>query len=178
VYPASGLIIEEISMPYLEKLERLNRWVIQRVEWIGFAALLAMMVVTCIDVLGAKLFLRPIRGALDSVEIAQLVAISFAAAAALVCGRHIEVEFFVVLLPKRLQSYIAFVVHLFGFVLFVLVVWRLAEHGYHLQTGGEVSPTARIPLYPFTYGAAFACIPVCLSLLIKAITSFSRAVKG
>jgi TRAP-type C4-dicarboxylate transport system permease small subunit len=166
-----------IFMPALDKLEKINRTVIHKIEWIGFAALMAMMLVTCIDVIGAKLFLSPIRGALDSVEIAQLVAISFAAAAALIYGRHIEVEFFVVLLPKRVQSCIAFVVQALGLVLFLVIVWRLAEHGYHLQAGGEVSPTARIPLYPFTYGAAFACIPVCIVLLIEAIKSFFRMVK-
>lgn len=165
-------------MTFLEKVETLNNWVIHKIEWIGLAGLLVMMLVTCIDVAGAKLFLHPIRGALDSVEIAQLIAISFAAAAALIYGRHIEVEFFVVLLPKRVQSFIAFVIHLLGFALFVLIVWRLAQHGYHLQTGGEGSPTVRIPLFPFAYGAAFACVPICVALLIKAINSFSRTVKA
>jgi TRAP-type C4-dicarboxylate transport system permease small subunit len=164
-------------MSTLEKLERLNRSVIHKIEWIGFAALLTMMLVTCIDVIGAKLFLSPILGALDTVEIAQLVAISFAAAAALIYGRHIEVEFFVILLPRRVQACIAFVVHTLGLALFAVIVWRLAEHGLYLQTGGEVSPTARIPLHPFTYGAAFACIPVCIVLLLQAIKSFFRMVK-
>jgi TRAP-type C4-dicarboxylate transport system permease small subunit len=165
-------------MALLEKVEKLNHWVIHKIEWIGFLGLLVMMLITCIDVVGAKLFLHPIRGALDTVEIAQLVAISFAGAAALIYGRHIEVEFFAVLLPKRVQSCIAFVIHLLGFVLFALIVWRLAQHGYHLQTGGEGSPTVRIPLFPFTYGAAFACVPVCIALLIKAINSFSRMGKA
>ena len=165
-------------MTLLEKAEKVNHWVIHRIEWIGFAGLLVMMFVTCIDVVGAKVFLHPVRGALDSVEIAQLVAISFAVAAALIYGRHIEVEFFVVLLPKRVQACIAFVIHMLGFALFVVIVWRLGQHGYHLQAGGEVSPTARIPLFPFTYGAAFACIPVCIALLLKAIKSFSRMVKA
>jgi TRAP-type C4-dicarboxylate transport system permease small subunit len=164
-------------MGFLEKVEKLNHWVIHKIEWIGFAGLLVMMFITCIDVVGAKVFLHPIRGALDTVEIAQLIAISFAAAAALICGRHIEVEFFVVLLPRRVQSCIAFMVHGLGFALFAVIVWRLAQHGYHLQAGGEVSPTARIPLFPFTYAAAFACIPVCTALLVKAIHSFSRMVK-
>jgi TRAP-type C4-dicarboxylate transport system permease small subunit len=163
-------------MPVLDKLENINRTVIHKIEWIGFVAILVMMLVTCIDVIGAKLFLTPILGALDTVEIAQLVAISFAAAAALIHGRHIEVEFFVVLLPRRVQAGIACLIQLLGVVLFAAIVWRLAEHGYYLQAGGEVSPTARIPLYPFTYGAAFACIPVCIALLFEAIKSFLRMV--
>jgi TRAP-type C4-dicarboxylate transport system permease small subunit len=161
----------------LDKLEKINRTVINKIEWIGLAALLVMMSITCIDVIGAKVFLNPILGALDTVEIAQLVAISFAAAAALIHGRHIEVEFFVVLLPRRVQAGIAFVVQLLGAILFALIVWRFAQHGYYFQTGGEVSPTARIPLFPFTYGAGVACIPVCIVLLLEALRSFFRMVQ-
>jgi len=164
-------------MSVLEKIEKLNRTVIRKIEWIGFAGLLFMMVITCIDVIGAKVFLRPVLGALDTVEIAQLVAISFAASAALIHGRHIEVEFFVVLLPRRVQAGIAFVVQVLGFVLFAIIVWRLAQHGFHFQAGGEVSPTARIPLFPFTYGAALACVPVCIVLLTEAVKSFLRMVQ-
>ena len=165
-------------MALLEKAEKLNDWVIHKIEWVGYAALLLMMFITCIDVIGAKVFLHPIRGALDTVEIAQLVAMAFAASAALIYGRHIEVEFFVVLLPERVQSAIAFLIHTLGFVLFALLVWRLAQHGHYLQMGGEGSPTVRIPLFPFAYGAAFACIPVCIALLIKAINAFSRMVRA
>jgi TRAP-type C4-dicarboxylate transport system permease small subunit len=164
-------------MSVLDKVEKLNTTVIRKIEWIGFAGLLFMMAITCIDVIGAKLFLNPILGALDTVEIAQLIAISFAASAALIHGRHIEVEFFVVLLPKRVQAGIAFVVQLLGVALFAIIVWRLAQHGFYLQQGGEVSPTARIPLYPFTYGAAFACIPLCIVLLLEALRSFFRMVQ-
>lgn len=165
-------------MALLEKADKFNGWVIHKIEWIGYGALLVMMFITCLDVIGAKLFLHPIRGALDTVELSQLVAMAFAAAAALISGRHIEVEFFVVLLPNRVQSGIAFVIHTLGFVLFSLLVWRLAQHGYYLQIGGEGSPTVRIPLAPFAYGAAFACVPVCIALLIKAIGAFSRMVKA
>ncbi|MBN2034748.1 MAG: TRAP transporter small permease [Deltaproteobacteria bacterium] len=164
-------------MSALERIDKFNRTVIHKIEWVGFVALLVMMLVTCIDVIGAKLFLSPIHGALDTVEIAQLVAISFAAAAALIYGRHIEVEFFVTILPKRIQAGIECVVKLLGVVLFAAIVWRLAEHGHYLHAGGEVSPTARIPLSPFTYGAAFACIPVGIVLLLEAFSSFFRMVR-
>jgi TRAP-type C4-dicarboxylate transport system permease small subunit len=170
-------VTQEIFVSTIDKLEKLNETLIHKIEWIGFAALIMMMVITCLDVIGAKVFLNPIHGALDSVEIAQLVAISFAAGAALIHGRHIEVEFFVVLLPKRVQAGIAFFIQLLGVALFAAIVWRLAQHAYYFQAGGEVSPTARIPLFPFTYGAALACIPVFIVLLLEAIKSFFRVVR-
>jgi hypothetical protein len=68
-------------------------------------------------------------------------------------------------------------IHFLGFALFILIVWRLFAYGYSLQTGGEESMTARIPLHPFAYGAAVACIPVCLVFLHQFIDSIMKAVK-
>ena len=142
----------------LEKFEKFNRMVSGWMEWIGFGALFLMVILTCVDVVGAKMFRTPIFGALDIVMLAQLVAISFAVSMALILGRHIQVEFFVPLLPKRLQAVIDCIVHFLGLALFLLIVWRLFAYAYSLQTGGEESMTARIPLHPFVYGAAVATI--------------------
>ncbi|MFQ5925388.1 MAG: TRAP transporter small permease [Dehalococcoidia bacterium] len=161
----------------LEKFEKLNRRLSDWFEWIGLAGLLVMLLLTCIDVIGAKLFLRPVFGALDVVMLAQIVAISFAAASALLLGRHVQVEFFMVILPKRLQAVIDSIIHLFGLGLFILIIWRLCVLGYSFQTGGEGSATARIPLYPFAYGIALASIPICLVLLFQFLRAIVRVVK-
>jgi len=149
-------------MTGLNEFDKFSRKVCMGIEWVGLAALLLMMLLTTIDVIGAKLFLVPVFGALDVMMIAQLVAMSFAIASALILGRHVQVEFFVMLLPKRIQTVVDCVVNFLGLVLFVLIVWRLGLYAYDLQIQGEVSSTARIPLYPYAYGASFACIPVCL----------------
>ena len=136
-----------------------------------------MMLITTVDVLGAKLFKQPIFGALDIMMIAQLLAMSFAAAITLIADRHVQVDFFVMLLPNRVQTIVDCLVNLLGLFLFAVIVWRLFVYGYDLQTGGEVSSTARIPLYPFAYSAAVACIPVCLVYLSALLASLSRIAK-
>ena len=164
-------------MTFLDKFERFNRLLSGWFEWIGLAGLLVMMFITCIDVIGAKLFLRPVLGAIDIVMLGQLVAISFAVASSLILGRHVQVEFFVILLSKRVQAVIDSIIHLLGLALFILIIWRLCIHGYYLQTGCEESATARIPLYPFAYGIAIASIPVCLVFLNKFLNAIVRMVK-
>jgi len=158
----------------LDKFERFNRSVSHWAEWIGFVALLFMMVVTCVDVIGTKFFLTPVFGALDMIMLAQLIAISFAVSLA----RHVQVEFFVLLLPKRLQKVADIIVNFLGLLLFVLIVWRLFLYGHHLQTGREESATARIQLYPFVYAAAVAFIPACLIYLQQLLTDINRTVKN
>ena len=164
-------------MSALEKFERFNRRLSDWFEWIGLAGFLVMMFITCIDVIGAKLFLLPVFGAIDIVMLSQVVAISFAAAAALILGRHVRVEFFVVMLPRRVRALIDIIIHLLGLTLFIMIIWRLCVYGYLLQTGGEESATARIPLAPFAYSIALASIPVCLVFLLEFLNAIVRMAK-
>jgi len=141
---------------------------------VGAVALLTMMVITCVDVMGAKLFLRPVFGSIDIVMLAQVVAVAFGTASGLILGRHVTVEFFVILLPSRAQAAADVIVNLLGLLLFSFIVWRLSVYGHYMHTGGEVSATARIPLYPFAYGVAVASIPVCLVFLVELVKAAFR----
>lgn len=143
-------------------------------EWVGLAGLLLMMALTCIDVIGAKLFKIPVLGALDIVQLSQIVAISFAAGMTLILGRHIEVEFFFVLFPKPVQRVIRSIILLLLLALFIVIIWRLCVFGHSFQTSGEYSMTAHIPYYPFAYSIALAFIPICLVLLVDFLRSLTK----
>jgi len=161
----------------LGKLEKFNRRLSGWFEWIGVVGLLVMMVITCIDVVGAKVFFWRLFGAIDIVQLSQIVAISFAASMTLILGRHIQVEFFVARLPKRIRAFVNSVIFLLVLGLFVLIIWRLCAIGYSFQTSGEYSATVSIPYYPFAYAIALASLPVCLVLLQEFFKSIQRVVK-
>lgn len=164
-------------MIVLAKFEKFNRRVSGIFEWIGVVALLVMMVITCIDVVGAKVFLWRLFGAIDIVQLSQIVAISFAASMTLILGRHIQVEFFVSRFPKRIQAVLNSVIFLLSLGLFILIIWRLCAIGYSFKASGEHSATASIPYYPFAYAIAFACLPVCFVLLQECLKSIRRIVQ-
>jgi TRAP-type C4-dicarboxylate transport system permease small subunit len=155
----------------IARLEKFNRRLSAYMETVALVGFLLMMIVTCVDVFGAKVFRHPLFGSIDMVQLSQLVAISFTGASALILGNHVQVEFFMVMLPKRPRALGDCIVHLLGFLLFALIVWRLFVYGYSLQAAGEVSSTIRIPLYGFAYGFAVASVPVCLVLLTEMIKS-------
>ncbi len=161
----------------LDKFEKSNQRISGWFEWIGVAGLLAMMLVTIIDVTGSKLFNSPLLGAMDWVRVFQGVAIAFACAATLIVGRHVRVEFFVARLPERAQAVTESIVLLLGLGLFVLIVWRFSALGYFFQAGGETSATAHIPRSLPAYGIALASIPVCLVFLQKLLSSLTSVVK-
>lgn len=161
----------------LSTLSRVNRSFIGWIEWVGVVGILTMMVITCLDVLGSKLILRPVFGSIDIVVLAQVVCVSFGAASTLILGRHIQVEFFVILLPERAKAAVDVIANALGLLLFILIVWRLSVYGHYMQTGAEVSATARIPLYPFVYGIALACVPICMVFILELIHSVIRVTK-
>lgn len=161
----------------LGKFEILNRKLSEWCEWIGLAGLLLMMVTTCVDVVGAKVFNLPVLGAIDIVMLCQIVAISFAASMTLITGRHIQVEFFYDFLSRRAQAVISAIADLLGIGLFIVIIWRLYDLGRSFQATGEYSMTIYIPYYPFAYGIAFASIPVCLILLVEFLKSFVKKVQ-
>lgn len=156
-------------MGFLETIKRWNDSLCTLVESMGLVAFLFMMLLTTVDVIGAKAFLKPVPGSLDLMMLAQLVSMSFALGASFIAHRHVTVEFFVPLLPKTLQKISAFLVHGLVFLLFVLMSWRLFAHGFDFKAYGEVSSTIRIQLYPFVYAAAAAFIPACIAALLNLI---------
>ena len=161
----------------LDKFEKLNSRLSRWCQWLSIAAMLLMMAVTCIDVVGAKVFRWRLPGAIDIVMLAQLVTIAFAAGITLDKGRHISVEFFIKLLPQRIQNVIDSIVLLLLLGLFSLIIWQLIVLGYSFQTSGEYSATIYIPYYPFAYSVALASVPVWLILLIKFIQSLTKSVQ-
>jgi len=161
----------------LDKFEKFIHRFSEWFEWIGLAAILLMMVITCVDVVGAKVFHWRLFGAIDTVMLSQIVAIAFPASMVLILGRHIQVEFVIARLPNRAQAVTISIVLLLGLGLFSLIIWQLCVLGYTFQTSGEHSQSAYIPYYPFAYCIALASIPVCLALLLELLKSIGRVVQ-
>jgi TRAP-type C4-dicarboxylate transport system permease small subunit len=162
----------------LERLERFNHRLSDWFEWVGLAGMLLVMVITCVDVVGAKVFLWRLLGAIDIVMLSQIVVTAFAGGMTLILRRHIQVEFVFQLLPGRVQAVVDSLVSLIGFLFFGVTIWRLCVLGHNFYVSGDYSATARIPYYPFAYGIALAFIPIGLVLLVDTIESMGRIVKG
>ena len=159
-----------------DKFEKLNVRLSRCSEWLSIVAMLLIVALTCIDVVGAKVFKWRIPGAIDIVMLAQLVVIAFSAGITMVKGRHIQVEFFIKLLPKGVQNVIDRLVLFLGLGLFSMIIWRLGVLGYSFQVYGEYSATIHIPYYPFAYAIALALVPVWLIILLQFFKSLTKRV--
>jgi len=161
----------------INRLEKFTNTFSNWLNWVAGAGLVAMLSLVVADIIGIKLLNNPIPGGIEIVAFLGAVVTAFAIAYTQVLRGHIQVEFVVMRLPKRVQAVVHAFVCLLGVVLFALLAWRSVDYGLSLQTTGTVSMTQRIPFYPFVHAIAFCCIPVCLVLLVKFLRSVTEAVK-
>lgn len=144
-------------------------------EWIGVGGVLIMVVVTCADVLGAKLFTTPVPGSTEIISLVQVAAIVFAMAATQRHKGHISVEMVVSKMTTRTRSFIRAVTALLGLTLFSLLIFEGFRLGNRYLEAGEVTATVQIPYYPFAYAFSLALVPVAVMLLVDFIEVMKKA---
>jgi len=139
-------------------LERVSTWF----NWIAVGALLVMFAIMVLDILSSKILNQPITATVDVASFLALVVASFSVSRTILAGRHIEVEFIVKKLPRGARKSFNMFSSFLSLAFFLLIVWRAFVYAYSLQKTGESSLTQHIPMAPFAYGIAIACIPAVL----------------
>ena len=156
---------------FSEWADRLSDWG----EWVGVIGIIVMVAITCVDVIGAKLFLLPVPGCIEVVSLAQVATIVFAVAATQKRGGHISVEMFVSSFPPRIKAMVAGLVALLNLTLFVFLIYEGIGLGNEYLDAGEVTATAQIPIYPFAYAFSVALLPVAMMVLVDLVKAFKEA---
>ncbi|MBW2610127.1 MAG: TRAP transporter small permease [Deltaproteobacteria bacterium] len=133
--------------------------------WIAGAAIVVMMLLTCMDVV-LRYLRRPIPGTYELVCFLSAVAVAFAMAHTSVERGHVAVSLVVRLLPERVQGIVESITALLGVILFGLISWQSVLYANDFCVNREVSLTLQLPFYPFVYGIGFAAAAVCVVLLV------------
>ena len=159
-------------------MQRVYQWAIRLSElgeWIGVAGSIIMVVVTCADVLGAKLFMAPVPGSTEIISLIQVAAIVFAVAATQRHKGHISVEMFVATLRPRARSLAKAFTSGLGAIVFALLIYESVRLGNEYLEAGEVTATVQIPFYPFAYAFSVALFPVAVMLVVDCLTALKEA---
>jgi TRAP-type C4-dicarboxylate transport system permease small subunit len=153
--------------------EKLIHDLAKKMYWIAGAAIVAMMFLTCADVI-LRFFRKPIPGTYELVCFLGAVAVSFATAHTSIEKGHVSVSFVVKHLPPRVQRFIECITSCFGLFIFAFITWQSIAYANDLHTAHEVSLTLELPFYPFIYGIGFSAGVVCLLLLSDVIKDIMK----
>jgi TRAP-type C4-dicarboxylate transport system permease small subunit len=161
---------------FLKIIDKSSFWSSLWFERIAMVGIVGIIITTLIDVLGAKLFGKPMSAGTEAVYFLQIIAIAGGLAFAQIEGRHVRIEF-IDSSPKIIKNICNFICSILGFALFVLLCWYSFSYAQDLKEAQEVTAASRIPLYPFAIWVGICCIPMCLVLLkgmVKSIVEVSR----
>ncbi|WP_319409830.1 TRAP transporter small permease [uncultured Desulfosarcina sp.] len=136
---------------------------------IATAAVVGMMVLTCLDVL-LRLLRYPIPGTYEIVGLLGAVFVSFSLARTSVDQGHIAVDFLVQRFPKRLQHAVEGINTGICALLFTVVCGQCVIYARDLKASGEVSMTLQMPIHPFVFGIAAGCAMLSIVLYASSVS--------
>jgi len=114
------------------------------------AALGAMMLLTCADVIGRAAG-RPLLGAVEVTGLLATLALAFSLPYTQRERGHVGVELLFQMVGSRTQAAVETVTGLLALALFGIIAWKSAEYGAQIRASGEVSPTLQLPTYVVIY---------------------------
>lgn len=109
-------------------------------------AILAMIVLTCIDVVGRQ-FARPLKGTYDLVGILGAITIAGGLPYTTACKGHVAIEFFFQRLSRLGRIVVDTLVRMITIPLFSLLTWRFFWYGVALRDRGQVTATMGWPVF-------------------------------
>lgn len=148
---------------------RIEQWtakIADAFNWVAAAAVAAMMVLTCMDIV-LRLFRHPIPGTYEMVGFLGAVFAAFSLGYTSVNRGHIAVDFLVQKLPARAQSAVDAANAAICAVFFGMLARQCLIYAADLKGFGEVSMTLQMPIYPFVYGLAAGCGLLTLVLAVR-----------
>jgi TRAP-type C4-dicarboxylate transport system permease small subunit len=134
------------------------------VQWLGLVAgagLMAMVVVTTLDVV-LRVFRISLPGAYDLVRIAGALTIAAALPYTTAVKGHVAIEYFFHQLGRRGRVVVDALMRLGGMALFGMLAWGSVAFGSSLKRSGEVSLTVQLPMFWVPYVLAASCVLVVL----------------
>jgi TRAP-type C4-dicarboxylate transport system permease small subunit len=134
---------------------------------VASASLLAIMLLTCLDVSMRYFFSRPITGTYDVVSLLGAVLASFAMPFTMLQKGHVAVEILIQSLSRGKQLVIETLTHVLGILLFLVLVWQSIVLALDMKAAGEVTPTLLVPFYPILICMAICFFGLCLAILVN-----------
>ncbi len=160
--------------PVISALDRYIALLSRILSWIGGAGLAAMLVLIVADVIGIKVFSKPVPGGIEYVSFLAVVTIAFAVSHTQVLRGHVAVDFVIEKFPRRAKLLIDTLMVLFAVCLFALLSFYSFKYAGSLRRSGEVSMTQKIPFYPFVYGMAVCFVATLMVVLMDFVKSIVK----
>ena len=145
---------------FLNGMATVNRWM----QGIASVALTFMICLTTADVI-LRGFGRPIAGTYEIVAICGGIVIGFTTPITSWMRGHISMDFLVNKLSEGGKNLVNIITRCVGIGLSLTISWYIFKIGTRFLTGGEVSGSIQLPLYPVAYAISGSFLVLSFVLL-------------
>lgn len=132
-----------------------------------------VMLLTVVDVLGRAVN-HPIVGSYEMIALMGAILIGFSMPYTTTSGSHVFMEMLIKKLPKQVATGMNVATRLLCIALFAVAGVNVFRFARELALAGEVSPTLKIPIYPFTYIFGICCFLQCLVFVFAIVSYFEK----
>jgi TRAP-type C4-dicarboxylate transport system permease small subunit len=168
-------------MPTTERSNVISRIIQSISRGMGFIAicvLVAMMLLTVLDVFLRRVFNSPIPFSLELVEFMMVLTGFLGLAWCAMSESHIRVDLIVSKMPARVRGIIDSLCYLAGLGISGIIAWRSVMECQAIRKLHTQSAVLGIPIYPFYLVVAAGFAALALAILILLVRSLKEAVKG
>lgn len=143
------------------------RWV---VESLMAFFLLSMVALTFFDVIGRRLFNKPIYGSNDITEHLMALVVFSGLPLVTLAGAHLTIDLFDKFLKSPAMAWWRALTTVLIAVIFATIAWLFVKHGINASKISEMSQALRIPRGPLYFFMAVSCGLSAMAALVIGIT--------
>lgn len=136
--------------------------------------LIALTLVTVVDVVGRYMFVRPLAGASEYTELLLMAIIFCGLPAVCLDDGHVSVDLLTAKLKGFADQFQLMAGRLFVAVILGIISWQLWKHGSQLASYNEVTVYLRVPIAPFAKAASVICGLCAIVTMVMALMRLSK----
>ncbi|MBT3917335.1 MAG: TRAP transporter small permease [Rhodospirillaceae bacterium] len=159
-----------MTHPATGTLQNLNERVTLWLARAGCIGLAAMMFLTLFDVIG-RAFGHPIAVSVEATELIMGMMIYLGIGYTTFMRGHIRVDILIINMSARTQAVLDFITGCVGLLIAVLISWRLWLQAISRHGNNDLTQIAEVPVWPYAFIMAFACMLMVTSLLFHLYTT-------
>lgn len=144
---------------------------------VGAIALAIMMFLFAVDVALRYIFILPIKGSSELVELGMVVVVFLAIAYTASQKGHVAIELVVSHFSQRTQAILDVITYVLSLLFIIVLIWRVIVRADLALQQSQGTVVLNIPLYPFMYLVAFGFILLAIVLLADIFNSLAKVMK-
>lgn len=161
----------------MDRLEKFSATVTGLLKWLAGISLVAMMALTCLDVILRALG-RPLTGAVEVEACLGTLCLAFALPQTQARCGQVGVEVLTRRMPQRTVEVLGLITGLASLGLCLVIAWQSWVYAGHLAAGGHTTATLEMPAHIMVRAMSVGFCGLCLVLVAQAAGSAAKVLRS